>query len=144
MRTKVMCLLSSIIIVVALVVLLYPMIPVERTILKTRTRNLQYNSEEFYPTIDYSSGNYGYYVNVTNTDSVDGVFTVTINYLNINRQPTDNLVKSVYIGSGETAKFAPEGMATYYSYTVSTPSVQESYSESQTEYKSVLNYLIEK
>lgn len=53
----------------------------------------------------------------------------------------DRLVKSVFIGSGETVKFAPEGMADSYSYAVSAPSVQESGNESRTEYKSILNYL---
>lgn len=89
MLTKVKYLLLSSIIVatVGVVVLLYPMIPVEVAIPKTTTRNLQYSSEVFYPMIDYSNGNYGYYVSVTNQDAVGGIFTVTINYLNINGQP---------------------------------------------------------
>ena len=120
---------------------LYPLIPVEVTVPKTTTRNLQYSSEVFYPQFNRDEKIYGYYVNVTNQDSVCGTFTVTINYLNINGQPMDRLVKSVFIGSGETAKFAPEGMADSYSFSVSAPSVQESHKESRTEYKSLLNYL---
>jgi hypothetical protein len=61
--------------VVIATVALYPTIPVQRTVLVTTTRSLQYSSEmfqSFAPIADYYPA-----VNVTNNDSVGGIFTVS-------------------------------------------------------------------
>jgi hypothetical protein len=148
---------SAIIIVV--VMLMYPMVPVQHTVLITTTRSLQYSSSMFesYAPI----GNYYPAVNVTNNDSVGGIFTVSIGtwsydwshaYMTAPEPPPKQYVetctKSAFIDVGETKTFlsSEQGLINIgeHPYFVSAPSVQESHYESPTEYESVLNYLIGK
>ena len=137
------------------VLLLYPVVPVQRTVLVSRT--LQYSHSDVFTKYALSVAQAWSYdipwtcVNVTNHDSEGGTFTVTIDYWNqleaaLGKQVLYKEFKdSCYIGQGET-KTLSFNTGTIYgcvcTSTVSAPVVQAY--ESQTEYESVLNYLIGK
>lgn len=135
-------------VIIALVILVAPIIPIQHSVTKTRTRNLR-----------YSSAVYGIYlipkiINVTNTDTVGGSFTVTMkewsnSIVNLKQVQhlEDTYTQSSYINAGETRTFnlpddwlVMEPMSSL-TYSVSPPSTQQAYNETQTEYKSMLNLL---
>lgn len=142
----------SLAIIVAILILVSPIVPIQYTVTKTRTRNLR-----------YSSGVYGIYnipkiVNVTNQDSIGGSFSVTMNeWLNNPAYPLSGPERtlestssqSLYINAGATRTFnLPDDwiiLSPIYSFTysVSAPSKQETYNVTETEYKSILNLIVE-
>ena len=145
------CIILSFV-VIATVALLYPMIPVQRAVLVSRTLQCSY-SDVFNPpssvpgiiNLDTTC------VNVTNGDSEGGTFTVTIDYWNQGEaffgklDLFEEFTKSCFVGQGETKTFSFDTGMIYgcvYTYAVSAPTIQAY--ESQTEYESVLNYLIGK
>jgi len=134
------------VVVIAVVILIAPIIPTQHTVTKTRNRNLRYSSEV------YGIYNVPKIVNVTNTDSIGGSFSVTMNkwYRNpvsMQLELEDRSSQSLFINAGATRTFylpsdwlIIEPMYSF-TYSVSAPSTQESYQETQTEYKSILNLI---
>jgi len=145
----------SLAIVILVVILVSPIIPIQSTVTKTRTRNLRYSNSEVF--INYVPiGNYVPCINVTNQDSVGGDFSVTISYWDstpeiVGKQPNllETFSKSIFINAGATQQFSPSNVGNwgfqifcfYYTYSVSAPNKQESYQENQTEYKSILSLI---
>lgn len=143
-------------VVIATVALLYPMVPVQRAVLVSRTLQCSYSDvfTKIAPNGNYGINSYDIQwtcVNVTNRDSEGGTFTVTIDYWNQLEAAFGKYVlykeftKSCFIGQGETETFSFDtGMIFGCVCTcgISAPVVQAY--ENQTEYESVLNYLIGK
>jgi len=141
------------VIIIALVILIAPIIPTQYSVTKTRTRNLRYSSH-LYSKTEFGNIVIPYCVNVTNTDSVGGKFSVTMNkWLN---NPFDESQKldatfsqSLFINAGATQIFyVPSNWNWHilpsidsFTYYVSAPSIQESYNAKETEYKSILNLI---
>jgi hypothetical protein len=138
----------SFVIILAVVILVAPIIPIQHVVTKTRTRNLR-----------YSSAIYGIYliakiINVTNTDKIGGTFTVTMkewsnSIVNLKQvqELEDTHAESAYIKAGETRTFnlpddwlIMEPMSSL-TYSVSPPSTQQAYNVTETEYKSILNLI---
>jgi len=137
----------SLAIIVAIVILASPIVPIQYTVTKTKTRNLKYSSEV------YGVYNVPKFVNVTNKDSFGGIFSVTMKmwYNTPLGQPQleDTSTQSSFIPAGATHTFYLPGdwivVAPVYSFThsVSAPSIQEAYNVTETEYKSILNLILE-
>jgi len=137
--------LISLAIIIAVIILVSPIVPIQYTVTKTRTRNLKYTSKA------YGVYNVPKFVNVTNKDSIGGSFSVTMKmwYNPPLGQPEleDTSTQSSFISAGATHTFyLPSDwiiIEPMYSltYSVSAPSTQESYQEIQTEYKSILNLI---
>ncbi len=135
--------LVSIALASLVIALVAPIIPIQKTVTKTRTRNLQYYSQLY----DKES------VNITNVDSIGGNFSVTMNYWVIS--PTDGRrvslehtsTQSSFINAGASQVFyAPSDWHIYQlshalDYSVSA-STQEAYDATITEYNSVLNIIL--
>ena len=145
--------LVSIVIVVVAIVLVSPIIPSQYTVAKTRTRTLQYISQA-YSEIVYGIDTGPCFINVTNKDSIGGNFSVTMkwfgypNPLTGKYQLLGTFSQSLYIDARTTKTFyVPEGWFFYppaafsFTYSVSAPSIQESYQVTKTEYKSILSLL---
>jgi len=128
------------------IMLVIPIIPIQCTILKTRTVNL-----------NYESGVYGVYnipkfVNVTNKDSIGGTFSITMQKWYVNpigqKQLEDTVTQSAFIPAGATHTFyLPEDWLivppTYsFTYSINPPTKQETYNVTKIEYKSVLDLII--
>lgn len=138
--------LVSLAIIIVVIVLVSPIVPIQYTVTKTRTRDLRYSSEV------YGTYNIPKFVNVTNTDSIGGGFSVTMNmWLNNplgQSQLQDTSTQYSFIRAGATQAFyLPSDWFIFglYSltYSVSAPSTQETYDVTQTEYKSILNLIAE-
>lgn len=136
-------------IIIVVVILLSPIIPIQYTVPETRTRSLLYNAGMYFNTV-LGIKTYPPFVNVTNEDSVSGSFSVTIDYWYNSPFSQSQLVntfsQSVFINAGTTQIFSPPkgwgGTDLFfwsYSYSVSTPTTQETYNVTKTEYKSILN-----
>ena len=151
--------LVSLAIIIVIVILVSPLVPIQDTVLKTTARNLLYSCSKMFTSF-VSPWYYYPSVNVTNNDSVGGNFTVTIGtwsydwsraYETAPNPPPKKLVntcaKFIFISAGETKTVlsSNEGLTNIgdYGYIISAPSVQESHYENQTEYKSILNLIIE-
>lgn len=135
-------------IVIAVVVLISPIIPTQHTVTKTRTRNLRYSSKVYGQSIGLFVPKL---VNVTNLDSIGGSFSVTMNmwYNPPLGQPQlkDTSTQSSSIPARAThAFYLPSNWIILepmnsFTYSVSAPTTQESYQETQTEHKSILNLI---
>jgi len=145
--------LALIIVVIVVIVLISPVIASQYTITETRTRNLQYDSGMYFNTNSLGVELYPPYVNVTNQDSIGGVFSVTINY-NYNSwngpelYENDTWSQSTFINAGTTQMFSPpQGwgflniLSWSYNYSVSAPTTQENYNVTQTKYESILTLI---
>jgi len=128
------------------IMLVIPIIPIQCTILKTRTVNL-----------NYESGVYGVYnipkfVNVTNKDSIGGTFSIKMQKWYVNpigqKQLEDTVTQSAFIPAGTTHTFyLPEDWVivppTYsFTYSINPPTKKETYNVTKIEYKSVLDLII--
>jgi hypothetical protein len=135
-------------VIVAIVIIFAPIIPVESTLPQTRTRPLHYNAQY------YNQSSIPIFVNVTNTDSVGGIFSVTLFLMEgkpavggVEFETKETTTQSLFIDSGATEKFSsPEEWTTIqsmytFSYTVKTPSTQENYNVTKTEYKSLISII---
>jgi len=137
--------LISFTIIIAVIILVSPIVPIQYTVTKTRTRNLKYTSKA------YGVYNVPKFVNVTNTDSISGSFSVTMNkWYNTplgQRQLEDTSTQSSFISARTTHTFyLPSDWIIIvpmysFTYSVSAPSTQETYNVTQTEYKSILNLI---
>jgi len=130
------------------IVLFAPIIPVETTITQTRTRPLQYSAQ------DYNLSNIPRFVNVTNTDSVGGVFSVTLELSEgkgvvggVEFTTKETETSSVFIDAGATEKFTSpeewvplESMYTFF-YRVTAPEIQENYNVTKTDHKSLISII---
>ena len=130
---------------ISLLVLVSPIIPIQSTVTKTRTRNLKYTSNV------YGVYNIPKFVKVTNSDSIGGCFSVIMKkWYNPplgQRQLEDTHTQSSSISAGTTHDFyLPDDwsiMAMYsFTYSVSAPTTQETYKTTQTEYNSILNLIL--
>ena len=143
--------LVSIAVVCLVIVLVIPIVPIGKTVAKTRTRYLQYTSEV------YGLFNVPKSVNVTNTDSIGGTFSITMNMWSnviirgiVTPRLIDTSTQSSFISARTTYTFhLPDNwfiMDPIYSfvYSVSPPSTQVIYNETQTEWKSILSLLFER
>ena len=135
--------------VIATVIILFaPIFPVEITISQTRMIPLQYSAQ------DYNLSNVPRFVNVTNTDSVGGVFLVRLWMsegkgvpfgVEFTKKETTTL--SRFIDAGATEKFSsPEEWVPLESiyaffYTVTAPEIQVDYNVTKTEYKSLISII---
>jgi uncharacterized membrane protein len=134
--------------ILALVVLFAPIIPTQHAVTKTRTRKIHYTSEVYGQTIGYFIPKY---VEVKNTDTVGGTFSITMNkWYNPplgQRQLEDTSTQSSSIAAKTThAFYLPDNWiilpAMYsFTYSVTAPSTQETYQATETEYKSLLNLI---
>jgi hypothetical protein len=139
--------LISVAIISVVIVLVIPIIPIRYTVTETRTRPLQYTSQV------YGIYNVPKFVNVTNTDSIGGTFSITMNkWYNTplgQQQLEDTSTQSSFISAGATHSFyLPEDWIVIspmysFTYSVSAPSKQENYNVTKTEYKSILNLIVE-
>lgn len=139
--------LISFAIIIAVIILVSPIVPVQYTVTKTRTRHLRYSSKV------YGIYNVPKYVNVTNKDTIGGSFSVTMKMWFNNplgqSQLEDTSTQSSFISAGATHTFyLPDDwiiIQPMYSFTypVSAPSTQENYNVTKTEYKSILNLIVE-
>jgi hypothetical protein len=138
-------------IVITITILIAPIIPTQHTVTKTMTRNLWFSSQEY-------GTNFGLYVpkivNVTNTDSIGGTFTVTMKMWEndivagvVKPRLIDTSTQSSFISAGATHTFnLPSNWLIIepmnsFTYSVSAPGRQVSYQETQTEYESILNLI---
>ncbi len=144
-RKPILALIAMIFLVIVLVI---PIIPIQKTVTKTRTRNLLYNDKFI------RGDNYGdSYVSITNKDSIGGIFSVTMNHYLIyppdgTKKLEDTFSQSLFINAGATQIFHFPNWNWYiigdaFDYSISAPSTQESYQETQTEYKSILSLILE-
>lgn len=142
--------LISLAIIIVEIVLFSPFIPVQYTVTRTRTRNLQYSSQLYDRTVGAMDVGPSF-VNVINQDSISGNFSVSMNYYEndiIHGQVTPRLLstksQSFFINAGSAQTFyAPSDWTTLlgmfsFTYSVSAPSTTETYDLTQTEYKSIL------
>ena len=139
--------LVSVVIITLIVILVAPVIPIKYTATQTRTRNLRYSSKV------YGLYNIPKIVNVTNTDSIGGSFSVTMKKWYQPPSPLqskeleDTFTQSLFINAHSTRTFdIPEDWLIYppmYSFThsVSAPTTQELYNVTKTEYKSILDLI---
>jgi len=148
--------LISLAIIIVVIVLVSPIIPIQYTVTKTRTRNLQYNSQ-LYDKIVAGMDVGPWFVNVTNKDSIGGSFSVTMNYWMNNPNPfsgpshlnEETFSQSLMINPMGTQTFyVPSSWFVYkpiwsFAYSVSAPTTQENYNVTKTEYKSILNLIVE-
>jgi hypothetical protein len=141
-----------IIVVVAIatvIILSAPIIPVQSTVTQTRTRPLRHNAQ------DYNQSNVPRFVNVTNTDSVGGIFSVTLYMVDykpvvggIEGEIRETTTQSLFINAGATEKFnSPKEWTilepTYsFEYRVTAPTTQENCNVTATEYKSIISIII--
>jgi hypothetical protein len=143
----------SIAIIFLVIVLVIPIIPIQKTVTKTRTRNLQYSSQVYGQSIGLFIPKS---VKVTNTDSIGGTFSITMNMWSndivrgvVTPRLDDTSTQSSFISAKATHTFSlPDNwfiMEPMYSltYSVSAPSTQVTYNVTQTEYKSMLDLLFE-
>lgn len=143
--------LLSVVIIIVVIVLVSPIIPIQYTVAKTRTRNLRYDSEVYGISSTFFIPKL---VNITNQDSIGGSFSVTMKKWSngfTNGQPTqhldDTFSQSLYINAGDTEAFhLPNDWfimspLSSFTYSVSVPSTQENYNITQTEYKSILSLI---
>ncbi len=144
--------LVSLAIIFVVIVLVIPIIPIQYTVTETRTRNLRYSSQLYHKVVAGMDIGGPYFVNVTNTDSIGGSFSVTMKYWSatiINgqagKQLEDTYTQSSFINAKTTQSFsAPENWFVFepiysFSYSVSAPSIQQAYNVTKTEYRSILN-----
>jgi len=140
----------SLAIIIVVAILITPILPIKYTATETRTRNLRHSSKV------YGLYNVPTNIKVTNTDSHSGRFSVTMNMwysspnpFNPQKKLEDTFSKSLFINARTTETFhlpsdwiIIEPMYSF-TYSVSTPSVQESYDVIKTEYKSILTLILE-
>jgi hypothetical protein len=134
-------------IISVVIVMVIPIIPIQYTVTETRTRNLRYSSEV------YGIYNIPKFVNVTNTDPIGGTFSITMQKWYVNpigqKQLEDTVTQSAFIPAGATHSFyLPEDWLivppTYsFTHSVTPPATQENYNVTKTEYKSILNLILE-
>ncbi len=137
---------ASVALILVVVILFAPIIPTQSTVAKTRARNLQYTSGAYGP-----FGITPRYVNVTNTDTIAGSFSVKMNmYYNPplgQTQLKETSTQSSFISAKATRTFnLPsdwyiDGFMYTFSYSVTPATTQVSYNETQTEFKSILNLI---
>jgi len=135
-------------IIIVMVILFFPFIPIQYTVAKTRTVKLQYSSEVYGYTIGYFIPKI---VNVTNKDSIGGIFSVTMKMWQNNPvgqpQLLDTFTNSSFINAGTTHTFhLPDDwiiieLMYAFTYSVSAPSKQENYNVINTEYKSIIDLI---
>jgi len=125
-----------------------PIFPVETIILQTRTIPLQYTAQ------DYKQTNVPRFVNVTNTASVGGVFSVTLELSEgrgvvggVEFTTKETTTVSRFIDAGATEKFkSPEEWVVLESkytffYRVKPPEIQQNYSITKPEHKSLISII---
>ncbi len=144
--------LAAVVMIIAVIVLVSPIIPIKYTVTQTRTRNVRYN-QVLYDKIVFGNDVGPYFVEVTNQDSIDGSFQVTMNWwrntnpLSQSRVLEDKFSKSLLIKAGAKERFyLPDDWAVVepmYSltYSVSAPTTQEAYNVTKTKYKSLLDLI---
>ena len=147
--------IASLAAIVIVILLVSPIIPIQYPVTRTRTRNLLY-SAQLYDKIFLGNDLGPYFVNVTNTDSIGGDFSITMNKWLYNpaypisgpeRTLQSTSSQSSYIDARTTHIFyIPSDwyiFAPMYSitYSVSAPSIQENYNVTQTEYKSIISLI---
>lgn len=133
-----------------LLIIILPLIRVESTELMTRTKNLKFHSDVFGVVSSMPK-----IVNVTNSDSVDGVFSITmqkwynaITVKGIVPELEETYTDSSLIKAGTTHSFfIPDDWLIFYpmndfKYKVTPPTKQESYEEIVTNYKSLLEVIL--
>ena len=139
--------LISLAIIIVVIILVSPIVPIQYTVTKIRTRNLRYSSKV------YGIYNVAEFVNVTNKDSIGGSFSVTMKKWYNNplgqSQLEDTSTQSSFISAGATHTFyLPDdwiiiGLMYSFTYSVSAPTKQENYNVTKTEYKSIFNLIAE-
>jgi len=129
-------------------ILFAPFIPVESTIPQTRTIPLRYSAQ------DYSQPGVPRFVNVTNTDSVGGVFSVTLELSEgegvvggVEFTIKETATLSRFIDAGATEKFSSpeewvplESKYTFF-YRVTAPEIQDNYNLTKIENKSLISII---
>ncbi len=135
-------------VILTIVIFSVPVIPVQYTVTQTRTRTLHYTAQH------YNQSNPRSFVNVTNTDSVGGIFSVTLSLAGGKPVPhgvefgtIESTTLSLFIDAGATGKFdSPEewiileSMYAFF-YTVTAPTIHENYNVTKTEYHSVISMI---
>lgn len=132
-----------------LIILSAPTIPVEYTVTQTRTRPLRYKVQY------HNETGVPLYVNVTNTDSVGGVFSVTMELSEgkpviggVEFERREETTVYLFIDAGDSAKFeSPEEWMPLESryaffYTVTPPITQENCNVTKIEYKSLISTIL--
>lgn len=149
-KGKQLAVMLTAMIALSIVALTVPVVPVQNTTAKTRSRPLQYIAQQY-------GNQFGVpiFVNVTNTDTVGGVFSVRLELAEpkpvvggVEFEGKETKTQSLFIDAGATGRFSiPEEWAAFVSrytlfYFVTPPTIQESYNVTTTEYKSVLSMII--
>ena len=146
-------LISVLIVGVLLLALASPIIPTQYKILRTRNRDLRYDSQVIK---GYAPpyGSYSRIVNVTNTDSIGGNFSITMETVYTTIDEPDAYIaatsnQSAFISAGSTYSFylpsdwvvfdnPPATQAAYYfTYSINA-TIIEAYNLTKTEYRSIL------
>ena len=130
------------------IILFAPIIPVKSTKTQTRIRPLFYNDKL------YNETGVPLFINVTNTDSVGGIFSVTMTLSEgkpvpwgVEFEGKNTTTLSLFIGAGSTRRFSsPEDWmlleSTYtFFHSVTPPTTQENYNVTGTEYKSLISII---
>ena len=126
-----------------------PIFPVEIIIPQTRTTPLLFKAQ------DYDLSDVPRFVNVTNTDSVGGVFSVRL-WMSEGKGVVGGVefatkvstTFSRFIDAGTTEKFSsPEEWVAFESkctffYTVAAPEIQDNYNITKTEYESLISIIV--
>ena len=139
----------TVLVAMAMVLLFFaPIFPVEIIITQTRTIPLQYSAQ------DYNLSDVPRFVNVTNTDSVGGVFSVRL-WMSEGKAVVGGVefttkvetTLSRFIDAGATEKFSsPEEWVPFelmyaFFYTVTAPEIQVDYNVTKTEYESLISII---
>jgi hypothetical protein len=125
-----------------------PIFPVETTITLTRKIPLQYTAH------DYNISNVPRFVNVTNTDSVGGFFSVrlwmsegkgVVGGVEFTTKVSTTFSRFIDAGATEKVSISEEWVpleSKYaFFYTVTPPEIQENYNVTETEHKSLISII---
>ena len=135
-------------VIVTAIVLFAPIVPVEFITTQTRIRPLWYNDQY------YNETGAPLYVNVTNTDSLAGVFSVTMRLSEgkpvvggVEFETKETTTISLFIDAGATEKFSSpeewmplESIYAFF-YFVSAATTQEKYNVTRTECKTIISII---
>lgn len=141
-------------IIVLIIIFMAPIVPVKSIETKTRNVNLTYDSGAY-----GRSGIIADYISVTNTDSVGGTFSVTMNWYELkitgsslsdfaSEELKETTTQSSVIKSGATQTFSiPEdwiifGSMYSFKYSVMPPTKQQDYNVTKTEYTSIVDLIV--
>ena len=133
-------------VMVVITLLFVPFYPTQSTVTQTKNRNLRYEAKS------YNQSSIPIFVNVTNTDTIGGTFTVELRLSEakpavggVEFENRESASTSQYIEARATCKFgSPETWSVLQSnytffFTVTPPTMQGKYNITSVEYKSLLS-----